>query len=139
MGASREVMSLYDEPLWASIRARNMQLQVCAQCAAWRYPPAPVCPHCLSMEAQWKPLSGAGTILSWVIFHRQYFDDFKPPYNAIAVQLAEGPIVISNLGGAAPAGSWIGERVELCYVEHSATRTLPQFRWTASTGAPGAA
>jgi len=127
MGASREVLSLYDEPFWASVREHRTSLQCCTGCNTWRYPPAPCCPACLSMDADWKPLSGRGTILSWVIFHRQYFDDFPPPYNAIAVRLAEGPIMISNLVGAVPEGSWIDHEVELCHVDHAA-RTLPQFR-----------
>jgi uncharacterized OB-fold protein len=128
MGASREVITMYDEPMWASVRERQMRLQCCASCGRWRYPPAPVCPQCLSMDAQWTPLSGRGIILSWVIFHRKYFDDYEPPYNAIAVQLAEGPIVVSNLVGQLPQDSWIGCAVELCYEEHGATRTLPRFR-----------
>ena len=131
MGVSREVRTLYDEPMWASIEAREIKLQACASCHAFRYPPAPVCAHCFSMEAKWLPLSGAATILSWVVFHRKYFDDFEPPYNAITVQLEEGPIMVSNLTGAEPEGSWIGRTVELCYVERTSGRVLPQFRLAA--------
>ena len=52
-------------------------------------------------------MSGRGTIMSWVTFHRQYFDDFPPPYNAVAVRLVEGPIVVTNLIGTAPSESWM--------------------------------
>ncbi len=51
---------------------------------------------------------GTGEIVSWVIFHRKYFDDFPPPYNMIAVRLDEGPIVISNLVGPEPDGHGSG-------------------------------
>jgi uncharacterized OB-fold protein len=128
MGESHAVRTLYDDPMWASIAARKMALQRCTACGEWRYPPAPCCPKCLSLSSEWQALSGRGTILSWVIFHRKYFDDFEPPYNAIAVQLAEGPIMISNLVDAVPAGSWIGRAVELCYRERTPGRMLSQFR-----------
>jgi uncharacterized OB-fold protein len=131
MGTSREVLSMYDQPLWENIRAGKMCLQRCAHCATFRYPPAPVCAACLSMESEWVPIQGTGTILSWVVFHRKYFDDFEPPYNAIAVQLAEGPIIISNLAGAEPAGSWIGRAVEIHYATTS-VRIVPQFKLAAS-------
>ena len=98
--------------MWDSIARERMELQQCTSCRRFRYPPGPICPHCLAMEHDWQPVSGRGTILSWVVFHRQYFEDFAPPYNAVAVQLAEGPIVVSNLIGDEPKGSWIGAAVE---------------------------
>ena len=80
------------------------------------------------MDCEWRAVSGGAEILSWVIFHRKYFDDFPPPYNAIAVRLDEGPILISNLVGPVPEASWIGRRVELCYSEHDADHALPTFK-----------
>ncbi|MGH7004670.1 MAG: Zn-ribbon domain-containing OB-fold protein, partial [Alphaproteobacteria bacterium] len=61
-------------------------------------------------------------ILSWVIFHKRYFDDFPPPYNSVAVRLEEGPIIMSNLVGQEPEGSWIGKRVRIEFVEHDGRR-----------------
>ncbi|MFM0045522.1 MULTISPECIES: Zn-ribbon domain-containing OB-fold protein [Paraburkholderia] len=127
MGTSRRIESIYDQPLWASIQARAMRLQRCVCCGHFRYPPAPICARCLSDSAEWLTLQGRGTILSWVIFHRQYFDDFAPPYNAIAVQLAEGPIIVSNLVGVTPPGDWIGSDVELIY-ERGGECLLPRFK-----------
>jgi uncharacterized OB-fold protein len=46
MANSRAVISMYDEPMWASIRAERMELQQCSSCKRFRYPPAPNCPHC---------------------------------------------------------------------------------------------
>jgi uncharacterized OB-fold protein len=42
-------------------------------------------------------MSGQGTLLSWVVFHRTYFPELPPPYTVAAVQLTEGPILIANL------------------------------------------
>jgi len=122
MGKTQKVMSRDDGPMWESIERGRLELQTCSDCGKVRYPPAPVCDACLSMESHWTPVSGRGTILSWVVFHRKYFDDFPPPYNATAVRLDEGPIVMTNLVGTEPAGSWIGKRVQLTYVGHDGRR-----------------
>jgi uncharacterized protein len=127
----RAVLTLYDEPMWQSVAEQRLALQHCRHCGKVRYPPAPVCPDCLSLESEWRPLSGRGTILSWVVFHRQYLEDYKPPYNVIAVRVEEGPILISNLVGKEPEGSWIGRAVELCYEEGAAGALLPRFRLSA--------
>jgi uncharacterized OB-fold protein len=113
--------------MWESIEKKQWSLQHCPQSDKFRYPPSPICPESLSMEYEWKPIKGTGEILSWVIFHRQYFSDIPAPYNNIAVRLDEGPIVISNLVGEEPEGSWIGHRVEVVYTERE-DYTLPQMR-----------
>lgn len=118
MGVSQPVKGLCDVPMWESMERRRLELQACSECEAFRYPPAPICPRCLSPDAEWRPVSGGGVVLSWVVFHRKYFDDFPPPYNAVAVRLDEGPIIVTNLVGNEPEGEWIGRRVVLEHVEH---------------------
>lgn len=119
MATTTPVLGICDQLMWQSIAKRQLALQACLDCSEVRYPPSPVCPHCMSMRAEWRPVSGAGKIVSWVVFHRQYFDDFPPPYNAVAVRLSEGPIIVTNLIGEEPTGSWIGTDVNLDYVEHA--------------------
>ncbi len=119
----RRVIGLYDAPMWDSIQARGMKLQRNTATGAFQYPPGPA----LVGEQEWVPVSGQGTILSWVVFHRQYLPAYPPPYNAIAVRLAEGPIMISNLEGPAPEGSWIGRSVRLVYVTMPDGVVLPRF------------
>ena len=128
MGISKIVMGLDDQPMWASIERHRLELQKCTECGELRYPPAPVCPHDLNAQAEWTPVSGRGEIISWVIFHKQYFEDHPPLYNSLAVRLDEGPIIVTQLQGEEPAGSWIGQRVELDYGEH-AGRTQHFARW----------
>ncbi|MFL9926351.1 OB-fold domain-containing protein [Herbaspirillum lusitanum] len=119
MANSKAVMGINDAPMWESMKHEKLALQQCDACASFRYPPASACPECLSEKASWKPVSGKGTILSWVIFHRKYFDDHVPPYNSVAIRLPEGPIIISQLQGEEPKGSWINREVELAYGEHA--------------------
>ena len=122
------VRGLYDIPMWDSIAARQMKLQRCQKCGTVMYPPGPCCTACLSNALDWEPISGNGTILSWIVFHRQYLPAYPAPYNAIAVQLEEGPIMVSNLEGAAPANSWIGQQVTLTYTTMADGMLLPRFR-----------
>jgi uncharacterized OB-fold protein len=122
MGNSQAIMALDDRPMWDSIAVDRLSLQRCSRCGTFRYPPGPICASCLSMESEWVPVAGAGTILSWVVFHKKYFDDFPPPYNSVAVRLDEGPIIMTNLTGPEPEGSWIGRRVRLTYVDRAGRR-----------------
>jgi uncharacterized OB-fold protein len=123
----RPIEGLLDRPMWDSIRARRMRLQSCAACGRFRYPPAPICPNCLSEEAAWSAISGRGTIVSWIVFHRRYLAAYHPPYNVIAVRLEEGPLMISNLEGVSPSGSWIGSKVSLTYTTMPDGAVLPRF------------
>lgn len=119
---------LDDAPFWESVRNGAMTLQRCSECEEWRYPAAPMCGACSSTEFQWAPVSGNATIVSWVVFHRTYLPAYPAPYNVIAVRLDEGPIVISNLEGDEPEGSWIDRRVTLCYATMPDSAVLPRFR-----------
>lgn len=138
MANAKVVMGIDDAPMWRSMERQKLELQCCDACASFRYPPAPVCPECLSEKSTWTAVSGRGSILSWVIFHRKYFDDHVPPYNSVAVQLKEGPIVVSQLQGPEPQGSWIGAEVELAYAEH-AGRMQHHLRLVSTPSQPGGA
>lgn len=124
------VMGLYDIPMWDSIRARRMCLQRCRNCGGWQYPPGPGCVACGSEAQDWTPVCGNAAILSWEIFHRQYLPGYPAPYNVIAVRLAEGPVMISNLVGTPPDASWIGRAVRLVYADMPDGTVLPRFTLT---------
>ena len=121
------MLGLYDRPMWKSIGERAMKLQCCTECAGFQYPPAPVCVHCLSSQLEWRALSGRGSIISWVVFHKSYLDAYPAPYNVIAVRLEEGPVIISNLEPPLPEGNWIGRAVRLTYVTMADELVLPRF------------
>lgn len=122
------VIGFYDEPMWRLTKERKrLHLQCCASCGTWRYPPGPVCQSCLSPDSEWKPVTGGGELLSWIVFHRQYLPAYSPPYNVIAVRLDEGPIIISNLIGDVRQDRLIGRRVRLKVVEMDDGVALPRF------------
>lgn len=127
----RPVPLVHDEPFWESVAQRAMRLQRCGDCGLWRYPAGPICSACNSEHAVWEPVSGRGTILSWVVFHKTYLPAYPAPHSVIAVRLDEGPILISNLEGPEPTDTWIDAPVTLCYSTMPDGFTLPRFRLTA--------
>jgi uncharacterized OB-fold protein len=122
------LFSPYDETMWQSVAAGAMQLQRCASCGRWRYPPGPACPACLATEATWELLSGRGRLLSWTTFHRQYLPAYPAPTTCVAVELAEGPIVIGNVDPTETSKLYIDAPMELIYGTHPDGYALPRFR-----------
>lgn len=123
------VLGLYDEPFWNRLKETGrMHLQCCSRCGTWRYPPGPACSACLSPDYEWKPVSGGGELLSWVMFRKQYLPAYPAPYNVIAVRLDEGPTLISNLVSDPEGGEKIiGRRVRLKVVDMDDGVALPRF------------
>ena len=118
---------VHDAKMWEGFTDHRLLLQHCRSCGEHRFPPGPACAPCLSPDYDWVPASGAAEIVSWAIFHRQYLPSYPVPYNVIAVRLAEGPLIISNLVGTLPTGSWIGEKVELVWCDTEGEGALPRF------------
>ena len=76
------------------------------------------------------PVSGRGKLLSWVRFHRAYWDSFRAdlPYLVCLVGLEEGPLLVSNLVGVQPGDIVIGAEVEAVFEKVDDELTLPKFR-----------
>ncbi len=123
----RPRLSPSDQPFWEYARRRELRLQRCAECRTWRFPPAPVCDQCLSLDAEWAELSGRGTVYSWVVFHRQYFPALPPPYNVASIELAEGPLFIANLVNIDDEAIAIGRPVRVAWRDVGPDFVLPVF------------
>jgi uncharacterized OB-fold protein len=89
-------------PYWVAGRRRELAFQRCAACKTWRHPPGPMCPQCLSLEAEWAPASGRATLLSWVVVHPPVLPAWKErtPFVVVLVQCEEGVRTMGNLLGA---------------------------------------
>jgi uncharacterized OB-fold protein len=117
-----------NRPFWDHAREGRLAIQVCNVCKDAHFPPSPVCPSCLSEDQAWQPVSGRGTLESWVEFHRAYWDGFKDdlPYSVCLVRLAEGPLLVSNLVGDA-AKAKLGAAVNVVFEQATDEVTLPKF------------
>ena len=66
---------------------------------------------------------------SFTIVHPPVLPAFadRVPYNAVVVELDEGPFMVSNLVGIANEDLATGLRVAVTFVDLDADLTLPQF------------
>lgn len=132
-------MSVYAKPLpridernrghWDGARENKLLVQKCGDCGALRYPSSRLCAKCQSEVAGWVEVSGKGTVWSWCVFHRAYFEGFKPeiPYAVVLVQLDEGPKLYSNLMGVPKERIRIGMRVKAVFERVTDEATLVKF------------
>ena len=80
-------------PFWNGTARGELLVQTCAACRHRRIPPRPMCPACRSLQHTWVPLSGRGTIWSFVVPHPPLLPAYQSlaPYNVITVALDEDP------------------------------------------------
>jgi len=87
------------QPFWDAAKKGELRMQKCADCGHIRFPIGPVCTSCLSDRSDWVKLSGRGTVLSHLVFHRAYSPAWKEhvPYSVAMVQLPEGPRMFTDI------------------------------------------
>lgn len=124
------VLEELNAPFWQAAKRGELAMQRCDDCGHVRYPIAHVCPKCLSERYRWKTLSGRGTVYSSIVFHQVYNQAFAQdvPYNVSLIQLEEGPRMISNVVGIAPADVEVGDEVEAVFDAVTSEVSIPRFR-----------
>jgi hypothetical protein len=112
---------------WAGTARHELLVQRCGACDAPRFPPRPMCPRCRSIDVRWAPVSGLGTIWSFVVPHPPLLPAYSElaPYNVIIVTLDEDPTLrmVGNLlatpdggiGDVDPATIEIGAAVQVVF------------------------
>jgi uncharacterized protein len=136
------LLPLQDEdgaPFWDGTLRGELLIQACGSCGRLRFPPRPMCPHCRSTESTWKPVSGRGTIWSFVVPHPPLLPAYQAvaPYNVVVVELEEDPQIrlVGNLVASEegainevdPATIRIGDPVRVVFQRLSDEVALP--RW----------
>jgi len=117
---------------WEAAAAGRLVAQRCADCARFRHPPRPMCPHCHSLAVDLVDLAGTGTIYSFSILHHPTTPFFDYPVLGLLVDLDEGIRFVSNLVGVDPASitdlSLIGRRVTVEFAPTANDMAVPVFR-----------
>jgi uncharacterized protein len=105
------------------------RLQHCASCGFVVYYPRVACPECLSASLEWRPVSGAGELLSYGVIWRPLHPAFadQVPLWLCTVRLREGPVVVALLDDARSGGISIGAPVRLVGAEVAAGTRIPRF------------
>lgn len=119
-------------PFWAATGEHRLTVQACGACGHRQHPPRAVCTACSSMEhlAQ-VDAAGTGTVDSFTTVHRAPRAELATPYTIARVRLTEGPILLTRLEPAEPAGGagWtIGDHVAVDWHDLDDGRALPYFR-----------
>jgi len=117
-------------PYWEGAKRHELLLQKCQECGHYRYPPGETCPSCLSDRLEWVKVSGRGSVYTWTVFHQAYHPAYKDdiPYAVVAVELEEGPRMITNLVNCRIEDIKMGMPVEVVFDDVTEEVSLPKFR-----------
>ena len=119
-----------NRPFWEACRRHELSLPHCADCESAFWPPSPLCPDCFRPAVEWRPVSGRGSVSSFVVVHQKWFPAFadETPYNAAQIELEEGPRLTASLVGIANEAIEVGLAVEVVFDDVDDELTLPRFR-----------
>lgn len=117
-------------PYWDAARSGRLLIRRCRACAAAHHYPRPFCPACWSEDVSWEDANGRGTLYTWSTV---FLNDLPPfndrlPYVAAAVDLDEGPRLMTNLVDCAPDDLVVGMAVEVTFRPLTDEITVPVFR-----------
>ena len=115
-----------DAPFWQALRRREVQVQRCGGCGTHRFPATRYCAQCRSAESAWVAVAPRGTLETWCVFHRPYFDGLPVPYTVIQARLDCGVRLFSNPAG--PGELRIGMPLEAVFEDVTDTVTLLKFK-----------
>ncbi|MEQ9488006.1 MAG: OB-fold domain-containing protein [Alphaproteobacteria bacterium] len=117
-------------PYWEGLAGGVLKFQHCGSCGERWLPARSACPACLAPDPAWLTASGAGQVVSWVVYHHAYADHLqdKVPYDVTIVELDEGPRLLTNIvNSRAGADLHVGSRVNLA-IETEEGVALARFR-----------
>jgi len=130
--ADRPLPSIDDPvagPFWQATNQSRLSVQRCAHCGYLRWPPAAICPECMTVGGEWTNVSGTGKLWSFAVYHRALHPGFSDlvPYAVGMVHLDAGPRMVGMMTG--PVGDLrIDQRVEVVFERLTADVTLVRWR-----------
>jgi uncharacterized OB-fold protein len=91
----------WTKPFWDAVGRRELVACRCGNCGAFRMPPTPFCPTCLSQMVTWPRLSGHGELYTFTIVRRVsgQATEARLPFvpAVIALPDADGVRLVSNI------------------------------------------
>lgn len=118
------------EPYWRALSEGRLDHQHCPACGASWLPARAQCPSCLSADTEWRPSSGRGRVVSWIVYRKAYAPHLEArlPYSVAIVELAEGPRILTNIVDS-PDGHGLSEGCDVVLaIEEDYGLSLPRFR-----------
>ncbi|MEM4716907.1 MAG: Zn-ribbon domain-containing OB-fold protein [Candidatus Caldarchaeum sp.] len=122
----------YTRPFWEAAKKGVLTLQRCRNCGAYRWYPRPSCVECGSLEFDWTPSKGEGTVYSFTVIRRVVANspDFQRdiPFTVAEVDLDEGVRVYGRVEGVGPEEVRTGMRVKVLF--EPATNDITLYKFT---------
>ncbi|MCP9208670.1 Zn-ribbon domain-containing OB-fold protein [Streptomyces sp. NEAU-Y11] len=128
----------FTRPYWDAAAGGRLLIRRCAACGRAHHYPREFCPHCWSENVAWEEASGAATLYTWSVVHRNDLPPFggRVPYTAAVVDLAEGPRMMTEVvagPACAPhhgAGLRVGMPLRAAFrvPQDGSTPAVPVFR-----------
>ncbi|MGH2809009.1 MAG: Zn-ribbon domain-containing OB-fold protein [Actinomycetota bacterium] len=117
------------EPFWAATKDHEFVIQHCTSCNRAIHYPRDICPHCHSLELEFRPASGNGEVYAFSVMHRPGNPSMQDrvPYVVALIDLDEGARMMSNVVGCEPAEVRVGMPVQVTWEDLSDGRALPLF------------
>lgn len=124
------IPSQLSEHFWSACKRHELKVQRCQSCRSYRFPPAVLCPECLSTETEWVKVSGRGKVFSFVVYRRLYHPAFEAdlPYTVAVIELEEGARMLSNVVGVPPEEVACDMPVEVVFEDVTPEVSLPKFK-----------
>jgi len=111
------VLGPQHDRFWTYCDAEELRLQRCNACRHVSWPPVERCEICDGASLTWENLSGRGRVISWCTFERRYYAELPIPWDAILVELDEGPLFLSNPRGFRAPDAAPGMTVQVTFLE----------------------
>lgn len=124
----RPAITRDSEFFWEGLKEQRLLVRRCARCHHLHHPPGPMCPKCHAPEWAAEPMSGRGTVHSYVIVHQPQLPGFSYPLAVALVELEEGVRLVGNLPDVPLHEVRIGMPVEAVFVEVEPGYVLYAFR-----------
>lgn len=85
-------------------------IQHCNECQNFLFYPRICCPHCSSVDLEWREASGGGTVYAVSIVRQR--PEKGGDHNVVLIDLDEGPRMMSRVDGIPNEGVKIGMKVK---------------------------
>jgi len=116
-------------PYWEAAARGELLIQECKSCGHRQFYPRAVCTDC-GGDVDWLTCSGRGTVHTFTVIRQNYAKPFRDelPYVVAMIELAEGPMMMSNVTDCAADDVHVGMPVEAHFVTADEGIGVPFFR-----------
>jgi uncharacterized OB-fold protein len=122
-------ITVSNQPFWDAARRHELVAYKCANCGTF-YAQQVLCLRCNNPRMSWVKVSGKAEVFTFCVYRQSFHPawDKDIPYNVAYVQLAEGPILMTNIVGCENKDIYIGMPVEVVFEKINEEVTLPKFK-----------